>query len=98
MRATQPLSYVIEAVPPVPPVLAYLAAASGMKPGEAYGTFNMGAGFALYVTARSADRAREIAAKHGPALLDAGHVSAGPRRVVLEPLGITFEGESLTIR
>jgi phosphoribosylformylglycinamidine cyclo-ligase len=69
-----------------------------MQPAEAYGTFNMGAGFAFYVTGRSADRAREIAAKLGTALLDAGHVVSGPRRVVLEPLGITFEGESLTIR
>lgn len=98
MRATQSLSYVIEALPEVPPVLAYLAQASGMKPADAYGTFNMGAGFAFYVSRRTADLAREIAARHGTALLDAGHVTSGPRRVVLEPLGVTFEGESLTIR
>ena len=98
MRASQALSYVVEALPPIPPVLAYLVEAAGMKTAEAYGTFNMGAGFACYVTAKSAERAREIAALAGTPLLDAGHVASGPRRVVLEPLGLTFEGESLAIR
>jgi len=98
MRASQALSYVVTALPAVPPVLAYLVNAAGMQPAEAYGTFNMGAGFAFYVPAKSAERAREIAAREGTELLDAGHVESGPRRVVLEPLGLRFEGESLAIR
>ena len=98
MRATQALSYVIHALPPVPPVLAMLAEAQKLDPSEAYGTFNMGAGFAFYVAPASVERALEVALSRGTALLSAGTVETGPRRVVIEPLGVVFEGESLEIR
>jgi phosphoribosylformylglycinamidine cyclo-ligase len=98
MRATQALSYVIRALPPVPPVLAMLAEAQKLDPSEAYGTFNMGAGFAFYVAQASVERAIDVARSRGTALLRAGAVETGPRRVVIEPLGIAFEGESLEIR
>jgi len=98
MRANQPLTYVIERLPPVPPILTYLASASNMDTAEAYGTFNMGAGFAFFVAPESAEAAQEIAQAVGAPLLHAGHVNAGPKRVVLESVGVTFEGESLAIR
>jgi phosphoribosylformylglycinamidine cyclo-ligase len=98
MRAKNQLSYVLSALPAVPPVLAMLADAAKLSPTEAYGTFNMGAGFAFYVAPSSAERAFEVARARGAGLLRAGTVETGQRRVVLEPLGITFEGESLSIR
>jgi phosphoribosylformylglycinamidine cyclo-ligase len=98
MRATQALTYVVSALPEVPPVLALLAQAAKLPPAEAYGTFNMGAGYALYVAPSSADRALEVASAHGTRLIRAGNVETGPRRVIVEPLGVTFEGESLEIR
>jgi phosphoribosylformylglycinamidine cyclo-ligase len=98
MRSTNELSYVVRALPAVPPVLAMLAEAAAMSPTEAYGTFNMGAGFAFYVAPPSVDRALEVARAHGSSLLRAGSVEKGKRRVVLEPLGVTFEGETLGIR
>jgi phosphoribosylformylglycinamidine cyclo-ligase len=98
MRAPQPLSYVIDRIPEVPPILRHLQSLAGMDSREAYGTFNMGAGFALFVAAADAARAQQVGRKIGRELLQIGHVEAGPRRVVLRPLGITFEGESLQIR
>jgi phosphoribosylformylglycinamidine cyclo-ligase len=98
MRASQSLSYVVERLPEVPPVLRFLVESAGMSASEAYGTFNMGAGFAFYVAPTSADRALAIAAQHGSELLRAGYVEAGPKRVVVKPLGLTYEGESLGIR
>jgi phosphoribosylformylglycinamidine cyclo-ligase len=98
MRSNLELSYIVEAVPPVPPVLAHLVEVAGMSTTEAYGTFNMGAGFACYVSASSAKRALEAAEATGFPLLDAGHVTSGARRVVIEPLGLTYEGGSLAIR
>lgn len=98
MRASQALSYVIERLPEVPPVLRFLVDTAGMSTSEAYGTFNMGAGFAYYVAPGMAERAVAVAAEHGTALLHAGHVEAGPKRVVVKPLGLTYEGESLGIR
>jgi phosphoribosylformylglycinamidine cyclo-ligase len=98
MRATQPLTYVLAALPAVPPVLALLADAAKLDVSEAYGTFNMGAGFAFYVAPASVERAIDVARSRGTALLRAGVVETGPRRVVIEPLGVTFAGESLEIR
>jgi len=98
MRANLELSYVLEAIPDVPPVLAYLVEVAGIDKVEAYGTFNMGAGFALYVPEAAVPRARASATRVGWALLDAGRVEPGPRRVTIEPLDIRYDGESLAIR
>jgi phosphoribosylformylglycinamidine cyclo-ligase len=98
MRANLELSYVIEAIPDVPPVLKYLVEVAGIDDNEAYGTFNMGAGFALYVPKAAVPRALASATRVGWTLLDAGRVEAGARRVVIEPLTIRYDGESLAIR
>jgi len=98
MRAEQPLAYVVERLPPVPPIFAVLTAAAGMNAEEAYGTFNMGAGFVCFIAAADAARAVDVARAHGTELLAAGHVERGDKRVELRPLGITFAGESLAIR
>jgi phosphoribosylformylglycinamidine cyclo-ligase len=98
MRAAQPLSYVLERVPAVPPIFGLLCERAGIDPLEAYGTFNMGAGFALYVANHEIARAQAIGAQLGMPLLHAGHVEAGDKRVVIEPLGITFGSDALQIR
>ncbi len=98
MRSNLELSYIVETMPAVPPVLAQLVEVAGLGAEEAYGTFNMGAGFALFVPASLAARAVEIGQRHGFPLLDAGRVETGPRRVVLEPLGLIYEGTTLAIR
>jgi phosphoribosylformylglycinamidine cyclo-ligase len=98
MRSTNELSYVVSALPAVPPVLALLSDVAKMSVSEAYGTFNMGAGFAFYVAPSSVERALEAARAKGTELLRAGIVEKGKRRVVLEPLNVTFEGDTLGIR
>ena len=98
MRAEKPLSYVIDHLPEVPPVLAALAQAAGMSETESYGTYNMGAGFVFYVAEHSLENARRTAERAGTKLLHAGHVEAGPKRVLINPRSLTFEGESLAIR
>ncbi|HVG97402.1 MAG TPA: AIR synthase related protein [Chloroflexota bacterium] len=98
MRAAQPLTYVVDRLPPVPPVLAFLQSQAALDDAEAYGTFNMGAGFAYFLPPAAAPRAQAIAAGRGVTLLAAGTVEAGPRRVVLRPLGVTYESDSLRVR
>jgi phosphoribosylformylglycinamidine cyclo-ligase len=71
---------------------------AGMSNEEAYGTFNMGIGFALYLPKAAAADALLAAKSAGFELVYAGHAEIGPRQVVLRSLGITFEGSSLQIR
>jgi phosphoribosylformylglycinamidine cyclo-ligase len=98
MRASRELSYIIRSIPAVPPVLTFLAEKADLSSEEAYGTLNMGAGFALYLPSSAVDAAISVGKKSGFELLHAGEVQAGPQRVVIEPLGITFEGDSLQVR
>ncbi|MET0387544.1 MAG: AIR synthase related protein [Polyangiales bacterium] len=98
MRAGQAFRYVVTQLPEVPPVLRYLRELARMDDAEAYGTYNMGIGYVYFVAPRDVARATAIAAQAGQALLPLGHVEAGPRSVVIEPLELTFEGESLQIR
>ena len=97
MRPRRELTYRIRALPPVPPVLAFLAAHAGLDPAAAHSTLNMGAGFAVYCRAGDGPlvvkHAREL---HLDALL-AGAVEEGPRQVILEPLDVTFAGTQLAL-
>jgi len=67
---------------------------------EAYATFNMGVGFAAYVSPADAAHCVEIARKHGYDAWEAGRVCReGDRKAVeIEPLGLAYEGESLKLR
>ncbi len=98
MRHPAELKYRVRRIPPVPPVLEFLQAQGGMSARDAYGTFNMGAGFALFVA--RADVAATIAAagRAGLAAWHAGDVETGAKSLVLEPLGVEYAASDLHLR
>ncbi len=98
LRHPSSLSYRITAVPALPPVLRFIQQQAAMSDEDAYGTLNMGAGFALFVAATDAQRTVDVAQQCGVPALVAGYVEAGTKQVLIEPLGITFGGESLQLR
>jgi len=98
MRARRELRYVLHATPPVPPLFRFMTERGGLDAPEAYATFNMGAGFALYVPAADAARVAGIARERGIEAWVAGRVEDGPREVVIEPLGVRYAGETLAVR
>ncbi len=87
MRANRDLTYWVEKLPPVPPVLAFIVDRLVMTDSEAYSTFNMGAGMVVFVTSGNAELALEAAEKCSINGLRAGVVKEGSRQVVLEPVG-----------
>jgi phosphoribosylformylglycinamidine cyclo-ligase len=97
MRPPRPFTYRIERLPPVPEVLAFLVEQAGLDAHAAYSTFNMGCGYALYCPAGSGEQVVRTAAELGLAGLLAGRVEQGPREVVLEPLGVRFDGAELDL-
>ena len=97
MRPRRALTYRIERLPPVPPVLAFLVERAGLDARSAYATFNMGAGFAVYCAQGSGEAVVALACELGLQALLAGRVESGPRRVVIEPVGVTFEGDELEL-
>jgi phosphoribosylformylglycinamidine cyclo-ligase len=97
MRPARDFTYRISELLPAPEVLTFLARQAGMSERAAYSTLNMGAGFAVYCAAGSGAAVVELARAEGRAAVVAGSVEEGPRRVVVEPLGIEFGGEQLQL-
>ncbi len=98
MRHPSAFTYRFHTLPPVPPVLRFIQRHAGIDDREAYGNLNMGAGFALYVAGGDAERTVAIARQQGVEAWIAGRVEAGPKQVVIEPLGLTFAGDDLHVR
>ncbi|MFZ4585362.1 MAG: AIR synthase related protein [Acidimicrobiia bacterium] len=98
MRAERELRYVITEVPPVPPVLEFLVAQLGMDGRDAYGTFNMGAGFAIYCPTDSTEPVLDAAKTAGLDAWRAGHVETGERSIVVEPLGVEWRSDDYSAR
>jgi phosphoribosylformylglycinamidine cyclo-ligase len=98
MRHRGDFVYRMHTVPDVPPVLKFIQAEAQMSDHDAYGTFNMGAGFALFVAAEDAERTAAAARKAGVDAWVAGKVEAGPKRLIIEPIGVQYEGDALGLR
>lgn len=97
MRAPVDLTYVIDELPPVPEALSFLVEHACIDAREAYGTFNMGAGFAVYVAAGQAQAVVDAAAARGLRASIGGHVEAGERSVELAELGVSYAGSELEL-
>jgi phosphoribosylformylglycinamidine cyclo-ligase len=97
MRPRRELSYTIVHLPDVPEVLEFVVERAGMSPAAAYSTFNMGCGLAVYSAAGAGEAVVRLAAELGLAAHVAGTVGDGPRRVILEPLGVTYDSASLDL-
>ena len=98
MRHSNPFTYRFHTLPPVPAVLSFIQRETGMSDADAYGTLNMGAGFALYIAATDAEQTVAVAKACGIDAWVAGRVEAGPKQVIIEPLGVTFGGDSMQLR
>jgi phosphoribosylformylglycinamidine cyclo-ligase len=98
LRHPKTLTYRITQVPPVPRILSFIAEHAGHDAQEAYSTFNMGAGFALFVANGDARRCIDIARAQGIEAFVAGRVEAGPKQLLIEPLGLRFGDDALQLR
>ena len=91
-------TYRIHTVPEVPPVLKFIQRHAQQDDMEAYSTLNMGAGFALFVPADQAERTVAVAEVQGVRAWVAGRIEAGPKRLLIEPLGLQFGDDALQLR
>jgi phosphoribosylformylglycinamidine cyclo-ligase len=100
MRLEEPFVYEIANVRPEPALFQFLAKIGPISPREMYATFNQGIGFAAYVAPELAGPTVAAAQAAGYDAWLAGRVKKdGTRKaVVVSPLGLTFEGETLQVR
>lgn len=98
MRADKDLTYRITKLLPVPPVLAAIAEWSGLDDETAYGTLNMGVGYAVYCAKGHGQRVVDLAKGLDLNAVVAGHVEKGPRQVLIDPLDVSFKADQLLLR
>jgi phosphoribosylformylglycinamidine cyclo-ligase len=100
MRLDEPFVYHLDRLAPPLPIFDFLQQAGPIEVREMYATFNMGAGWAVYVAEKDVERCLAIAAQTHHNAWRAGTVrKEGDRKaVIINPLGITFEGSTLQVR
>ncbi len=101
MRLDAPFVYRITDVGDPGALFRFMMQAGPIDAREAYGTFNMGAGFAAMVAPADADRTLALARGAGFVAWVGGHVErrgAADKAVELAPLGLTYDGASLAVR
>jgi phosphoribosylformylglycinamidine cyclo-ligase len=81
----------------VPEVLEFLTRRAGLGQHEAWGVFNMGSGFAVFCGKGSGREVIEAAEAVDLTAVLAGSVEAGARRLIIEPLGVTYESDELQL-
>ena len=100
MRLDAAFVYRMDVLPRALPVFDFIQMAGPVDIREMYATFNMGAGFAAYVSANDADECVRIAQSAGHEAWRAGTVTKQGQRKAVEivPLKISFEGDTLKVR
>jgi phosphoribosylformylglycinamidine cyclo-ligase len=100
MRLDEPFVYQMTTVAPSLPVFEFIQKHGPVEIREMYATFNMGAGFAVYLDPKDVDTCLAIAKQTNHLAWLAGTVRKQGNRKAVEvpPLGIVFEGETLRVR
>jgi phosphoribosylformylglycinamidine cyclo-ligase len=98
MRANRNFTYLIERLPYIPEVFHFIQQKSNLSDQEMYATFNMGAGFAIYVPKKDAENVVEIARKNKIKAWIAGRVEKGEKQVIIKPKNICYKENDLKIR
>jgi len=99
MRARQAFSYVIEQLPKQLSIFDFLQEHGPVDDSEAYGNFNMSAGFAFYVLETDVNTVLKVAASQKIGALHAGHVErSNNKKVVIKPKNLEYSSSTLGVR
>ena len=98
MRHPGAFVYRVDTLGPLPAILSFIQKEAGMDDEEAYGTLNMGAGFAVFVPPEQAQTVIDSARHCGIEAWRAGTVESGSKQVLIEPLKLRFAGDTLQLR
>lgn len=98
MRASKNFTYIMTDIPNPQLEFEFIQKHLDINDAEMYASFNMGAGFAVYVPEKHAQKVVIAARKRKLKAWVAGRVKKGPKQVIIEPLNITFAGDSLEVR
>lgn len=91
--APEAVGYVIDQLPPVPPIFSLIQKSGNVPLEEMFRVFNMGVGFCVVVVERDVATFCEIVRKHGREALQIGRVVSDPeQKVLIQPYGLVGKG------
>jgi phosphoribosylformylglycinamidine cyclo-ligase len=94
LRVESAASFVIDALPPVPPIFSVIQKLEGVDETQMFFVFNMGIGFCAIVGEADADPAVAILSSRGKRAHRIGHaVADGKRRISIPQYGLIGEGK-----
>jgi phosphoribosylformylglycinamidine cyclo-ligase len=93
-RVDAPFGFVIEALPPPPPIFEIIERLGSIPEAEMYRVFNMGIGFCVVVPPEAAGQTITILGSDGKAAQQIGHAVADPqKRIRIAPAGLISEAK-----
>jgi phosphoribosylformylglycinamidine cyclo-ligase len=100
MRLPEAFVYQIDHIGPIPEIFPFIQKSGSIDTREMYATFNMGAGFAVYVPESDIQNCLRLATENSYTAWRAGAVrkSSNRKAVEIRPLNLTFDGETLAVR
>jgi phosphoribosylformylglycinamidine cyclo-ligase len=98
MRANKDFTYTIDNIPEPQPIFNFIQKQGNINDTEMYANFNMGAGYALFLPTNQTTLAQKIISQSGFTSTLAGEISTGPKKVIINPLNIVFESDTLQLR
>lgn len=98
MRARQDYTYVLEKLFEPQEVFTFMQKHAGLSDEEAYGTWNMGQDYAIFLPQKHIAKALRIVAKHKFTGLDAGYVEEGEKQVIVRSKNIVYTAHHLDLR
>lgn len=101
MRARENFTYTIEALPQKLPIFDFMQQHGPIDDTEAYGNFNMGAGFALYVPQSAVVKVLDVVTSFGGTYraINAGYIERSDvKKVVIRPKNLVYAADTLAVR
>jgi phosphoribosylformylglycinamidine cyclo-ligase len=93
IRVAADVGYVIEELPPIPPIFDLIEQYGEISKAEMFHVYNMGIGFCIIVSADAVDRVISIVRSHGKNAYAIGHaVWDKERHVSIKPYGLVGKG------
>lgn len=93
-RVKASVGYVIDSLPPIPPIFALVQRLGGIELSEMFEVYNMGIGFCVVVAPADADRALTILRQRGRRAQAIGYATDDPKKqVILEKQRLIGQGK-----
>jgi phosphoribosylformylglycinamidine cyclo-ligase len=94
-RVDAVVGFVIDHLPPVPPIFPLMQQLGRVSDEEMFRVFNMGIGFCMIVPARDADRVISMVREHGKKAYAIGYAVSDPEKQIhIKPKGLVSKGKA----